>query len=230
MEIVPLNWDSDFFGIRIAKATVTSKDDISALARMERKLRGVYDLIYVFSDIDEEIPFNGSFLVDKKAVFSMSVTQHWDTDSAIEKWESERVSEELVSLALTSGEYSRFRIDSLLPVGSFERLYTRWIEQSVNKSIATEVFCYMLDNTPRGLLTLNRADDHSTIGLVAVDMDYQNKGIGTALVRYAISFVYEHNGKGLSVTTQLDNMPACLLYSKCGFTLESITKIWHWWL
>ena len=230
MEIVPLKWDSDFFGIRIAKATVTSEDDVSTLARMEGELKGVYDLIYVFSDINEEIPFNGSFLVDKKAVFSMSVTQHLDTNSSIEKWEAEGVSEELVSLALTSGKYSRFKVDSLFPAGSFERLYPRWIEQSVNKSIATEVFCYMNDNLPRGLITLNRNNDHSTIGLVAVDVGFQSKGIGAALVRHAINCVYEHNCKDLSVTTQLDNKPACLLYSKCGFTLESVTKIWHWWL
>ena len=230
MEIVPLNWDSDFFGLRIAKAIVASEDDIAILARLEGELSDLYDLIYIFSNPDLEISFNRAYLVDRKAVFSTNKTQHWGTDPAIEEWDAERVSEELVSLALISGKYSRFKIDSLFPTGSYEKLYTRWIEQSVNKSIASEVFCYMIDNTPQGLLTLSRTNSHSSIGLVAVNDGLQNKGIGTALVRHAISFVYEHNGKSLSVTTQLDNKPACQLYTKCGFGLESVTKIWHWWL
>lgn len=232
MEIIPLNWDSKFFNLRIAKAVVASQDDVTELSEHAKALRERFDLIYIFTEPGLEMPMNGACLVDKKAVYSLILNSptFYDTDKCIECWESLETTESLVSLALVSGKYSRFKIDRRFPVGSYEKLYTQWIKQSVNKSIATEVFCYMIDEYPRGLLTLDRSEDRYIIGLVAVDEDYQHRGIGTALIKHAISNVNEHDGGLISVTTQLDNEQACLLYSKCGFSLESVNWVWHWWL
>ena len=230
MEIIPLSWDSGFFGMRIAKACVASLEDIVALSRQEGELRNHFDLIYLFSEPGLDIPFDGARLVDSKAVFSATDLSQSEACPAVVCWESRETSDSLVSLALVSGKYSRFKTDPRFPAGSYERLYTRWIEQSVNGSIATDVFCYMKGDCPRGLLTLDRRDDKSVIGLVAVDEDCQHQGIGTALIKHAVTYVHEHQGNRLSVATQLDNEPACRLYSRCGFSLESVTKIWHWWL
>ena len=230
MEIIPLDWDSVFFGLRIAKAVVSSEKDVVALSQRERDLQNHFDLIYIFSDPFIDIPFDNVRLVDRKAVFSSEYLREYEDCPAIVQWESPDTTDSLVSLALASGEYSRFKTDVRFPVGSYERLYTRWIEQSVNKSIATEVFCYLIDGSPRGLLTLDRRKEPSIIGLVAVDGECQHQGIGTVLVRQAVSYVYKHGGERISVATQLDNKAACRLYSKCGFSLESVKKIWHWWL
>ena len=230
MEIIPLDWDSAFFRLRIAKAIVASGDGVAELSELAGKLREQYDLIYIFSDPDLKMPLEQAVLVDKKAIFTLSDPGCFETDPHIACWGTSQGAESLVPLALVSGKYSRFKLDPRLPVGSYERLYTRWIEQSVSKAIATEVFCYMIDGFPRGLLTLDRRDDRNVIGLVAVDEEYQHRGIGRALVKHAISYAYKLQGKDLSVATQLDNKPACRLYSRCGFSLESVTNIWHWWL
>ncbi len=229
MEIIPLDWDSDFFGLRIAKAVVSSEEDVVALSQQEMDLRNHFDLIYIFSEPVLGIPFNNAVLVDRKAVFTIEHVREYEDCPAIVRWDSPEATDSLVSLALVSGKYSRFKTDSRLPAGSYERLYTRWIEQSVNKSIATDVFCYLIDGNPRGLITLDRRNEPSAIGLVAVDEDCQHQGIGTALIRQAVSYVHKHKGEQISVATQLDNLPACRLYAKCGFSLESIKKIWHWW-
>ena len=230
MEIVPLHWDSDFFGLRIAKAVVASEEDIVALSRQEGDLRNHFDLIYVFSEPSFEMPFENARLVDKKAVFSLGDFKHYEVNPTITSWNFPIASDALISLTLVSGKYSRFKLDDRFPDGSYERLYTRWIEQSVNKAMATNVFCYMADDAPRGLVTLDFHDGQGVIGLVAVDEDYQHRGIGKALIKHAISYVHELQGERLSVATQMDNEPACRLYSGCGFSLESVTKIWHWWL
>lgn len=230
MNIIPLHWDSEFFAMRIAKASVASWEDIAALSRQEGDLRNHYDLIYLFSEPGLDIPFDGTRLVDSKAVFSATDLSQSEACPVVVRWESQEASDLLVSLALVSGKYSRFKTDPQFPAGSYERLYTRWIEQSVNGSIATDVFCYMKENRPRGLLTLDRRDDINVIGLVAVDENCQHQGIGTALIKHAISYVHQHQGNRLSVATQLDNEPAFRLYSRCGFSLVSVTKIWHWWL
>ena len=230
MKIVPLQWDSDFFGLRIAKAVVASEEDIVALYRQAELLRNHYELIYIFSEPSLKMPFENARLVDRKAVFSLSTPKHFEVNPAIECWDKSVASDALISLALVSGKYSRFKLDDSFPAGSYERLYTRWIEQSVNKAMATEVFCYIVDDAPRGLLTLDFRDGQGIIGLVAVDEEYQHRGIGKALIGHAVSYVHEHQGVGLSVATQMDNEPACRLYSGCGFLLDSVTKIWHWWL
>lgn len=230
MEIIPLPWDSEFFGMRIAKTSVASREDIAALSRQEGDLRNHYDLIYLFSEPDLDIPFDGARLVDRKAVFSSVDLGQAEACPAVVRWDSHETPDSLISLALVSGKYSRFKTDPRFPVGSYERLYTRWIEQSVNGAIATDVFCYMGEDRPRGLLTLDRHDENNVIGLVAVDENCQHQGIGTALIKHAVSYVHEHRGNRLSVATQFDNGPACRLYSRCGFSLESVTKIWHWWL
>lgn len=230
MKIFPLPWDSNFFGLHIAKAIVRSEKDVIALSRLEKKLKEHFDLIYIFSAHGLEIPFETAQLVDKKAVFSLSSPEHFEVNPAITRWDSPIASEDLISLALVSGKYSRFKLDERLPVGSYERLYSHWIAQSVNKTIATDVLCYMMDSHPLGFVTLDCRDGRNAIGLVAVDEDHQQHGIGTALVRQAVSYVHDLKGERLSVATQLDNKPACQLYLKCGFSLESVHNILHWWL
>ena len=230
MEVIPLHWDTEFFGIRIAKAIASSKEDIHILSRQESNLRNQFDLIYVFSEPDLDISFRNARLVDKKAVFSLRDIKPLERSMAVVNWESSKTPDSLISLALISGKYSRFKIDPQFPAGSYERLYTHWIEQSVNKTIATDVFCYMEEGHPCGLLTLEIHDGIGVIGLLAVDVNSQRHGIGTSLIKQAISYMYNHDGRHLSVATQMDNEPACRLYRKCGFSLESVTNIWHWWL
>ena len=144
MDIIPLDWDSDFFGLRIAKAVVSSEEDVVALSQRERVLRNHFDLIYIFSEPVIDILFDNVRLVDRKAIFSSNHLQENEDCPAIVQWKSPDATDSLVSLALVSGEYSRFKTDPRLPVGSYERLYTRWIEQSVNGAMATEVFCFNL--------------------------------------------------------------------------------------
>ena len=159
MEIVPLHWDSDFFGLRIAKAIVSSEKDVVALSRQEEYLQDHYDLICIFSLPGLEIPFEKARLVDRKAVFSLSAPEHFEANPAITRWDSPIASDDLISLALVSGKYSRFKLDERFPVGSYERLYSHWVAQSVNKTIATDVFCYMMDGRPLGLVTLTVVTD-----------------------------------------------------------------------
>ena len=136
----------------------------------------------------------------------------------------------MLKLALVSGEYSRFRLDKRLTDDAYERLYSCWIEQSVKHIIATEIFCYMIDGKPKGLLTLNRQGMKGIIGLVATDPISQGNGIGGALLQYVKNFCAKNGVIELSVTTQLRNKAACHLYEKAGFIMESCTDIWHLWL
>lgn len=226
-----LDWDSAFFGLRIAKAEVDSQVGMDDIEQQIGLLRQQYDLIYVFAHHPIMISRGDPVLVDEKLVYSakthkVSVTR----DQHIVEYKQGMVSEQLLNLALESGVYSRFRVDSRLPAGSYERLYTRWIEQSVNHTIATEVFCYMLDETPLGLITLKRDADVGDIGLVATDQEYRGRGIGKAMIAYVMDYAHRCGCNAINVTTQFNNLAARRLYESSGMQIKQTTYVWHWWL
>ena len=55
---------------------------------------------------------------------------------------------------------------------------------------------------------------------LAVNYDFRGKGIGQALMARTIEWTKEQNFPGIMVETQDNNVPACMLYQKCGFTLS----------
>jgi len=231
MKVNKLDWDSDFFGLRIGKADIVSDDDGKILASQADSLREGYDLVYVFAHHGLEFAAPNAKLVDIKTVYSLRDFTDCEKNSKVMVWDGKSgVTDELFHLALVSGEFSRFKIDGHFPTGSFERLYSRWIEQSVNQTMASEVFCYMVEDLPRGLITLNRKGNEGTIGLVAIHESFQHRGIGSAMMRHVIWYAREHHCDRLSVATQRENVSACKFYEKAGFLVESETDVWHWWM
>lgn len=225
-----LEWDSSFFGLRIGKTIVSTQKELDELSFMRDGLGEKYDLIYIFSEKDISAPVPGFILVDRKVIYSMEVTDPSCFDNHILEYKEPFVSEDLLKLALASGEYSRYKLDKQFPSNSYERLYTRWIEQSVNHSIADEVFCYTIKGSPKGLITLKRDNNSGIIGLVATDSECRGIGIGSAMLQHVKHYLFTKGGKKLDVATQYDNKAACHLYEKAGFTISSCTNVWHWWL
>ena len=225
-----MEWDSSFFGLRIAKATISSQEEFEKLKDNIEALKEEYDLIYIFAKCGMVNQSSNVILVDRKMVYTTKIIEPNSFDLHIVEYDKQTVSEELLNLALGSGVYSRFKKDINFPANAYERLYTRWIEQSVNHQIATEVFCFMIEDSPKGLLTINRKDTTCDIGLVATSPSYQGQGIGYTMLVHAKHFVYLKGYNNLNVVTQFDNKAACHLYEKAGFAVKSSTDIFHWWL
>ncbi len=230
MEITTLTWDSSFFGLRIGKVVVSTEDEAEKLMLMKDQLRDEYDLIYLFSELD--IFFHSSSIrpVDKKITYRKILDGTDVCLNSIKEWTSKSITPVLKSLALESGQFSRFKIDSRFPPGSFERLYTKWIEQSVLHVIANHVFCYFVGDVPRGLVTLNTRDQYGNIGLVSVDRKFQMRHIGSDLLHHVCGFAFQQGVRTLFVPTQYANKSACLFYEKMGFSRSTVVNIWHWWL
>lgn len=231
MKVRKLDWDSEFFGMRIGRAEVSTEEDAVALAGKRDILKDDYDLVYIFEDHGLGFCSPQAKLVDEKVVYTLRDASQAEFNNDIKIWDARQgVTEDLLHLALVSGKYSRFKLDKAFPKGSYERLYTRWIEQSVNRTIATEVFCYMIDNAPKGLITLERKDGVGTIGLVAIHEEWQNRGVGSLMMRHVIKCAQQSGCEQFSVATQFNNLPACKLYEKNGFIIDSVTDVWHWWM
>lgn len=233
MTFTHLDWDSNFFKKKIGRLDITSADkffDIDAC--MQSKKNEGYKLIYVFTPCEYEIHQSPKYkLVDKKVVYEINLAQLHDSyfdykSQYVEKYEGS-VTDDLYELAYTSGQYSRFKLDSFFENAAFYNLYKKWIENAVADEA---VFVYKNNYKEEGLITLNYKRDEGVIGLFAVKPKTQCKGIGRALIQHVYSELLNKQIYILSVATQMENKKACAFYKACGMKQRVVTNIYHCWL
>lgn len=231
MEIRSLQWDSDFFGLRIGRADILTKEDAFSLAARHDELMQQFDLLYVFDSHNIGFVAKGARLVDEKILYSKPCEPRKQFPE-ISFYQASHPSADLYRLALVSGGYSRFKLDERLPKGSYERLYTRWIENACPKDGTNKQILISRDpqGATKGMITIDYQGELGHIGLVAVDPDAQHHGIGGKIMSTLDGYLFEHGIKTLEVPTQKANTDACRWYEKNGFVAQSTIPIYHWWL
>ena len=55
---------------------------------------------------------------------------------------------------------------------------------------------------------------------LTVDTEFRGAGVGRALLTHAIEWAKRQQFPGITLETQDNNVPACMLYEKCGFVLS----------
>lgn len=228
--IKKLQWDSDFLGKEVA-ALAAETDRVAFESSYEQ-----FDLIYLFTDepavISREFLERYSVtLTDEKLTYHKLISQVSEIDTGIRLLDKDHfVDERLRSIALQSGIYSRFNVDTLFPHEKFLELYKLWITNSVNRLIAEAVFVYEVDGEVAGLITMSLKNEVPDIGLIAVDELYRGRRIGYKLIAAAEFWAMKQKHKNeLQVITQSANETACLFYEKTGFTLKRKQYVYHCW-
>ena len=224
-----LDWDSGFFGYKVARArTGLSTADIPLL--LQELDTAKVKLAYYFSDDQIIFPDNNSFevkLVDKKLTYLKQV-QSFETCEFISTYHSEDIPEELLNLSLESGHCSRFNVDENIGRQKFEELYRQWIRASLTGQLNYKVLVYKREGNIAGFVTIGNKGDFADIGLIAVDERYRGQGIGKYLVQAAENYCNDSLVK-IQVVTQAANKAACRLYEKCGFEIGSTEFVYHLW-
>jgi len=232
--IEPLQWDSDFFGYPVARVSL-NKDGISLIDDLfsqieSRKIHLTYFFVPPSEQaIIERISKNGCLPADEKTIYSKGSEKYDGIPGSISEFRGKEMNDKLIGLALQAGLYSRFRLDSNFKNNEYERLYTEWLRKSINKSIAFKTLVALKGSETAGFITLGNKNTYLEIGLIAVDENFRGQGIGYDLIRHADSAAFEMGIGKIKVTTQLKNISACRLYEKCGFQIESIMNIYHYW-
>ena len=230
-------WDSDFFGFPVARFDCNQVDIISINKATAECLEIGIKLIYVFVQFGDTESISTLQSIDSQLV-DCKVTYAMILNSTVAQIESnnhiisiDRISDKLESLVLQSGEFSRFRLDTKLPLYSFERMYHLWLTKSLNRLIANEVLVFQDSyGVEIGLLTLGEKNARADIGLLAVDMLHRGKKIGQQLIREAQRIAVNDGYEEMQVVTQSDNLLACKFYEKCGFKRVHQEYIYHLWL
>lgn len=230
-ELVTLAWDSAFFGFGVGRCDSrdTSADGIARILAeaAARGLRLVYWVVPPEAPADA-LAAAGVLLVDRKVTYVAASGQR-QAHPAVTA--TTTPSDHLLSLALQSGQYSRFRVDPRMPAGSFERMYAAWLDRSLAGELAREVLVFgEAGKDADGFLALGMKKGRADISLLGVDRASRGRGVGTALVDAAVARAHAWGLANVQVVTQQDNTPACSLYEKCGFTVEAVEHVHHAWL
>jgi len=234
MKLEFLKWDSDFFGFKIGMVSSFTNDlDFKKLLKQAQEQN--FKLLYCFAnplnETENKIYSQYGILVDKKITYYQKLEEKkYELPSNVEEYLENFVDDAMYSLAIEGGKYSRFRTDKNFPDGSFEKLYKKWIENSLNKTFADVIYVYKQEKLIKGILLLKIINDIGIISLISVDQNLKRKGIGTKLINTAYYYFYKNNIYNIEVVTQKDNIAACNFYEKNNFKIKNIQNIYHIWL
>lgn len=228
MMVQALKWDSRFFNLKIGKINNLSQ------APLTDELQK-YDLVYIESlnagKLNKKLAAHFHIVfTDKKTIYLKSVDKNPEKpDKNISTYPFKTANKKLTDIAVQSGAYSRFKLDTHFKKDDYKKLYIKWIHNSVAKKSADAVLIYGPAKNPEGFITLIYKDKLAQIGLIAVDAASQNKGIGKALINAAEYFALKKRITTLQVITQTENRNACKFYEKRGFKKDAIIYTHHHW-
>ncbi|MTD38344.1 GNAT family N-acetyltransferase [Erwinia sp. CPCC 100877] len=109
-------------------------------------------------------------------------------------------------------------LDLLLSADPNEALITDYLKRAAS-------FEYRLNDRIVGVIVL-LATRPKTLEIVtiAVSEQYQNQGIGEALLRYALKYAQEQNYQTVEIGTGSTSFAQLYLYQKCGFRMTGIDR------
>ena len=232
-----LEWDSQFFGRRIARVkesriTQQSIHEIDSWCRLHR-----IDCLYFLADSKDrqstELAQENMFrFVDARMTFELSLSVH-DAEgkepSVAIRSAAERDIPTLQAIARRSHRDSRFYYDGNFLESLCDELYETWIKKSCD-GWAKNVLVAVEGNAIHGYLTCHLTDARSgAIGLVGVAEHAQGKGVGKNLLLSAVCWFARQGVEKISVATQGRNVRAQRLYQRAGFVTRSLEIWFHRW-
>jgi dTDP-4-amino-4,6-dideoxy-D-galactose acyltransferase len=234
-----LEWDSAFFGLRIARA------DPSAVrgeaGRLLEQWCGLHDIdcVYLLADVADQSTIEsaesaGFRLVDVRLTFDLKPSRAVPAASAfahgaVRTAGSDDV-ETLKAIARHSHRDTRFYADAHFDRRRCDDLYTTWIERSCH-GWATRVIVAEVEGLAAGYVTCHvHTPREGQIGLVAVEASKRGRGLGVAMIDEALRWFASQNVARVSVVTQARNLKATRFYQRAGFSIMSIQLWYHKWL
>lgn len=229
--IKALPWDSDFFNLNVGQVNLTDSKEISEFN--DEYLNSSFDLVYVtvtteiiqkkIVDIFETAP------IENKLTYALAEYATSLIAAKHEIVEISQVTESLLQLTFESGSESRFYKDPKIGKANFEKLYTTWIEKSVNHELADHVFGVFISDQLAGFVTLSLKNNTSQIGLIAVSKEFRGQGVAKSLIEHCLLKALENGCMPMKIVTQAHNLAACNLYKSMGFVEISSVPLFHFW-
>jgi len=237
MKIDKLDWDSDFFGIKIGRLSVTNADDFDPLSFIDQVHDEKYDLVYVFKYQTmfgyDKITQAGLDLVDIQITMSKKINRYDYRDFPYD-FRTGLTEKELAGcyhIAEETAIVSRFYTEKTIGPDKTRNLYRKWIDNAMKKSFSDGLFLTKEADSVTGI-HLIKTDRQNNVGyftLTGVDPDSKRMGIGRKL--WEQSFGYFSNETEIEIIRSpfsFQNAESFNFHLKMGFNkLEEIKYIYH---
>ena len=232
-----LDWDSQFFGKRVARLNRSRFDEPTLSEALRWCADKRIDCLYFLADPDDgetrSVADQNSFLeVDMRLTLARPITPQ-DQESELSADSRVRLAREsdlprLRRLARTLHHDSRFYFDQRFERFKCDLLYETWIEKSC-RDLAHAVFVPDVDGEAVGYITCGASGHETQIGLLGVAETHTRTGLGKALVQRFLSWSAQQGVQRATIVTQARNTAAQNLYQSCGFLPATLQRWYHRW-
>lgn len=230
----PLQWDSQFFGRRIARAIPTTVTDAELADIRQWCADTATDCLYFLADDDPALSRRlaraGFDFVDTRLTFEFTFPPGWQPptpSTPIVPFTDSHLAP-LQAIARHSYRLTRFYADPHFSEADCDRLYETWVTRSV-QGYADATLVALVAAHPAAFITCSISDAVGYIGLVGVAEAHRGLGLGHQIVMAGLNWFYAHACSRVEVVTQGRNIAAQRLYQRCGFLTRSAQLWYHYW-
>ncbi len=229
-----LDWDTDFFGFKVAKVYknfITEINYASFMLALKEK-RVEFAQYTSETELTSKITNNPYYfvkLVVSRVPIIKKMENIYDFHENIEYYDKDYPERELIELAQLAGSKGRFGNDDNISRQKYYELFKNWIINSVNKKLATDVLVYRLEGKIIGFITIKAEGKLGFSPLLAVDPEHEGKGISFALMRAGETALVGHGCKSVMSGTQDLNKTALKVFERYGFKFQKTEYIYHLW-
>ncbi|MCH7972650.1 MAG: GNAT family N-acetyltransferase [Bacteroidetes bacterium] len=233
--ILPLHWDTSFFGLNIAFISCKYLSDSVLYQCKEFIKRNKIQFVYYLCNchdrnsvlLAEKFGFR---FVDIKLSFEKKLTNKYELDlnqdysfalAAINHFDR------LKEISDSIYKDSRYYFDGNFPIDKINAFYHNWLEKGILGTFDDECLTLFYQESPIGFCTVKYLKEKAVrIGLVGMAEAFQGKGIGLNLLYNVFNYLIDRKFNKITVVTQGRNYLAQRLYQKAGFLTHS-TELWY---
>ena len=232
-----LDWDSQFFGFRIARVNANRLTTPLCQAIDAWSDTNAVECLYFLADADHHDTIRLAEAYDYRLQdiritldFSLSHYTIRAADVSVVTIRTSRAEDVSTLSAISQNAFvhSRFYADLHFAREDCSALYETWIRRSCLDGFADIVFVAERDGEPVGYISchLNHDQSEGSIGLVGVAESARGQRIGNQLIDHALNWFHEQGMARVTVVTQGSNVKAQRLYQRQGFMTQS-TQLWY---
>lgn len=235
-----LAWDSDFFGLRIARVqghylTPERQNDIANWCAAQD-----IACLYFLAACDDDVTVctaeqAGYHLVDIRVTLNCAsekaILLSKMSDDIVVRTSTETDLTQLQEMGRDQFTDSRFYQDQHFPRERCQALYDTWIAKSLRRDSPDQVLVVECTGRAVGYLaiTSHASQGIGQISLMAVAPAAHGRGIGAALLDQGIRIFRRQNVHELRVVTQGRNIASQQLYQKFGLRTAQVQLWYHKW-
>lgn len=231
-----LDWDSEHFGLSIARLLGPTLDEAGATAADRWCEEQGIDCLFLLADSEDAetarvAARHGHRVVDVRLNLDHDLqglgAEPWHSPGpiAVRQARAEDL-EALAPIAASAHTTTRFYFDGGFPAERCDALYVRWIERA-HEDPGRELLVAELDGAPIGYhaLALPSAEP-ARADLIGLDPGHRGRGLGAALLLSSLRLLRERGADRVVTAMQARNASAVRGHERAGFVLES-TQVWH---